>query len=407
MPLTRNLYELDEVVAALQLCLRKGWSQAIFWIYELVVSKEETLASQTLMDIWLRSGGGLDPHLFQDTWAGQGTRIMAAIKAAGSLHAVRLLDRAAALEYRPCVTPLPATPASQARRTTRAAAFVASLSADETLDRQEAAKWWISLDAACRQHNRTDALWLLQAIQPLLCADSIWSALQIAVRGVATTKAAIAFLRTSAIPANQILCQANAVLLLCIPTKERETQTLVKPADLPSYKRDWATWIAEAGRRKTRIHEIPKEALHSQTVRGSMPFKYTNIMDVRDPVVLLSEGCRFWQEALEVEGITVDEETGSIQFPDDDVLEGFYERYFPDDIPDEWSTADQRKSHGRGCQETAAAAEWLPEPRILEEPVALRTWNLAIHVRTPKKVDGPPWVQPKQVDNRKTIINTK
>lgn len=383
MPLTRNLYELDEVVAALQLCLLKGWGRAIFWIYELVVSKEEALATQTLLGIWLRIGGGLDPFLFEDTWPNQGTRIMAAAKTAGSLHAVRLLDRAAALEYRPCVTPLPATPASQARRTKRAAAFVTALAAEETLDRQEAANWWISFDSACRQHNRTDALWLLQAIQPLLCADSIWLAIQVAIRGSATTRAAIAFLRTSA-TANQILCQTNAVLLLCTPTKERETQTLVKPLDLPSYKREWATWIADAGRRKARIQEIPKEALHGQTVRGAMPFKYTNIMDVRDPVVLLSEGCRFWQEALETEAITVDEETGAIQFPDDDVLEQFHERYFPDDIPDEWSTADQQKSHGRGCQETASAI-WLPEPRILEEPVSSRTWNLAIHVRTVKK----------------------
>ena len=60
MPLTRNLYELDEVTAALQLCLMKGWSRAIFWLCELVLSKEEETAQQILQDLWLRSGGHVD-----------------------------------------------------------------------------------------------------------------------------------------------------------------------------------------------------------------------------------------------------------------------------------------------------------------------------------------------------------
>jgi hypothetical protein len=119
MPLTRNLYEIDEVVSALQVCLLKGWTRAIFWLCEIVVSKEETLAQQTLMNIWLRAGGGQDPFLFQDpSWPTRGQRVMAAIKTAGSLNAIRFLDRTAALEHRPSVTPLAATPTIATRRKT-------------------------------------------------------------------------------------------------------------------------------------------------------------------------------------------------------------------------------------------------------------------------------------------------
>jgi len=382
MPLTRNLYESDEVVAALQLCLQKGWGRAIFWLCELVVSKEETLAHQTLLILWLRSGGGLDPGLFADpSWANRGCRVMAAIRSAGSLNAIRFLDRTASLPARPAVTPLPLHEAAATRRKRNATAFVNSLTVDETIDRVDASNWWISLDSACRQHSRTDAIWLLQAVQPILSADAIWSALKLAARGAASTKSAIAFLHTQASnPAHQVLCQTNALLLLCMPTKERETVALVKPADLPFYNRDWATWTSTAGRRKARLHEIPAEALHSETVRGSMLFKYTNIGDVRDPIVLLSEGCAFWQEAVRAADITVDEETGAIQFPDDDVLEQFYQRYFPDDIPDEWSAEDQKKSHGRGCQETAAPS-FLTEPSIRDELISVSAWNIGIHVR--------------------------
>jgi hypothetical protein len=155
----------------------------------------------------------------------------------------------------------------------------------------------------------------------------------------------------------------------------------MKPADLPRiYNRDWAAWMDAAGHRKGRLHEIPDAALHANTTRGSMPFKYTNIGDVRDPVSILSEGCRFWQEAFQSAGIAVEEDTGSIQFPNDDALEEFYERYFPDDIPDEWSTADQQKSHGRGFLEKAAPS-LLPDPAIREERVSGSSWNIGIHVR--------------------------
>jgi hypothetical protein len=40
MPLTRHLYELDEVTSALQTCLRKGWPRAHYWLWELLQSDE-------------------------------------------------------------------------------------------------------------------------------------------------------------------------------------------------------------------------------------------------------------------------------------------------------------------------------------------------------------------------------
>ena len=81
-------------------------------------------------------------------------------------------------------------------------------------------------------------------------------------------------------------------------------------------------------------------------------------------------------------GITMDEPTGSVIFPDDDTLEQFFDTYFPDDIPDEWSKEDQLKSHGRGVQETAPPPP--EEPQIREEPVSQRAWNCGIHVRVKK-----------------------
>jgi hypothetical protein len=50
------------------------------------------------------------------------------------------------------------------------------------------------------------------------------------------------------------------------------------------------------------------------------------------PQNLFVNGCKFWQI---VGALTVD----------DDSLEAVVDKYFPDDIPDEWSTVDRSKSH--------------------------------------------------------------
>ena len=57
-------------------------------------------------------------------------------------------------------------------------------------------------------------------------------------------------------------------------------------------------------------------------------------------------GCPFWDEALQ-EYATVDE--GSvIHWTSEDKKETFYKRYFPDDIPDEWTKEEKDRSHGDG-----------------------------------------------------------
>lgn len=392
MPLTRHLYELDEVVSAAQTCLRNGWPRTPFWIWELIVSEETELACATLRDAWLHHGGGYDPAaLSVDDWLMRTLRVAQAIRSARGCDATTMLTRTTALPVRPDVTPLPRNPAAARRRAERAAAFVAALDPAEDLPRTGAADWWISLDAACRQGSRTNAVWLLQAAAPLLSASGIWTALKTAARG--GTGSAIDAMRATVQdapqPDKQLLAQTNAILLLCSRGVEEREAMMRVPTDLPI--RFWQTerdrWNAEIGRRATRIYSIPQDALHRETTRGSMSRRFTNIGDVRDPVVILLEGCKFWRDAAAAAGITEDEETGAVLFPTDEELEAFYEEHFPDDIPDEWSDADQGKSHGRGCAETAPPP---PAPLLIrEEPVSQRVWHMAIGCR--KKLTGLTW----------------
>lgn len=379
MPLTRHLYELDEVESALQVSLIKEWPQSIFWTWELSVSLEANRARQHLLTVWLRYGGGLDPQLLTlgiESVMLMHERVMAAIRYANSLTAERLLKLSSKMEARLLVTPLPASREIQMRRITRSSTFSKALDPREYLTPEEAIKWWISLDSAIRQHNRRDALWLLQAVQPHLSSDGIWEGLTRMVRGTETiTGVGVRAIATEAKqhlhPETQLLFQIAAVLYLCYSTEEREAYS-------PILSCSWTPPVE--GRRCSRLYGIPKEALHPETTRGQTPGRYTNISHLRDPD--LSDGCQFWQKALLSAGAVMDEEENTLSFPDDDALERFYDRYFPDDIPDEWGRYDQEKSHGRGCAERAA-------PPVITELVSLDVdtmvsgiaWKCGIHVR--------------------------
>jgi hypothetical protein len=87
-----------------------------------------------------------------------------------------------------------------------------------------------------------------------------------------------------------------------------------------------------------------------------MSATYTNIEELRDPLPSLLSGCTFWRQAALSAGAFYNADTDQVWFPSDESLEYFYATYFPDDIPDEWSLADQQKSHGVGCAETAPPA---------------------------------------------------
>ena len=58
MPLTRNLYREDEVIASLQLCiLRRRHVEAVFWATELLESQMVTEFLNAIRVIWLNGFG--------------------------------------------------------------------------------------------------------------------------------------------------------------------------------------------------------------------------------------------------------------------------------------------------------------------------------------------------------------
>ncbi len=102
-----------------------------------------------------------------------------------------------------------------------------------------------------------------------------------------------------------------------------------------------AEWEGAEGRRKRRALRINTEAILWGCARSLQKNTETNVEEIREPFHALKGGT-YWE--------TVAVEMGGWRriAKSDDHKEVFYDLYFPDDIPDEWSAEDQEKSHGRG-----------------------------------------------------------
>jgi len=98
-------------------------------------------------------------------------------------------------------------------------------------------------------------------------------------------------------------------------------------------------WIGLTGRRSRRELAIPQECLYGLTQRGSK--RESTIPEIRriDDRILFEPAGSYWHQRLLEGGWTPG-------WTSDDAMEQFYQTYFPDDIPDEWSSKDQEVSHG-------------------------------------------------------------
>ena len=95
------------------------------------------------------------------------------------------------------------------------------------------------------------------------------------------------------------------------------------------------------GCRARRVYEIPRIALPFLCRRGLQSCYVSNLKEIRGIKNFINSSVPCWEELLEPY-------TSFKEIQDDTELEKMHEKLFPDDIPDEWSLADQKKSHGDG-----------------------------------------------------------
>ncbi len=135
--------------------------------------------------------------------------------------------------------------------------------------------------------------------------------------------------------------ERRALILLCLCSDKKAFQDIVLK-DIPEqYMVKKEEWSLLEGRRARRVHKIPTEAILWGTRRSLEPNTQTNMNDLLNILPSL-QGSPYWEE--------VASSMGSWKHirKVDEMKEAFYDMYFVDDIPDEWSVKDREKSHGYG-----------------------------------------------------------
>ena len=133
-----------------------------------------------------------------------------------------------------------------------------------------------------------------------------------------------------------------SVITICLSPSQQEESFRPLPSSLddPSRIDHWNSLLGT----KARVYSIPQSALYGRTLRGRMRWTQSTVSQLNniEPHLI---GCPFWEEAISEYGTIL---KSTILWNSDDDREAFYQRYFPDDIPDEWTKSEKAKSHGEG-----------------------------------------------------------
>jgi hypothetical protein len=342
--LTRHLYRYDEVRAALLWCIfNKRTTEGLFWVQELLDSECYTELYQVLFEGWLWSVGIARMEWFRQFWSlfqkedvtedelllCANTLLRLPMRDSTLLHLL-LRGPVATLErlpptpktdtFLPIVSEFVNTPLKQQLlRYFRVGKVISAwILGKQLLDELGDDEWWRSL-------GRIE---LTTMGNP--CARQCFEG----------------FARIDALfpddASMKLACQAIAIAFLCLsPSLQTKSMYGLPAIEVDSHSASCLKeWAGLLGRRKRRVLSPPPESLSWITSRGCNPYTKTTIKEIRTFTidVLRDKGCPFWQERLEE----------SNPWSSDEAFEEFWDTYFPDDIPDEWSLEDQKKSHGPG-----------------------------------------------------------
>ncbi len=313
MVLTRHLYSLDEVHAALVYSSqRSDCSETVFWCRELIDSGYAVEAISTLFSAWMWHRGPFDLQ-----WLVRA----AATLASDSVTEEDILISAYHLSQRSMrdhslwtiltstvpdrVTPCTPRCANQAHDPKELFFFRALYQG------KAQSAWWIA------RHMEPSCVWelLYQYVELSDYAESY----RICFHVLQHYESLLGYRAED----SNILCLA--VLSACLSPAQQEKSFRVLSEPAPSIIMP----PKEGTIRSARRYSIPTACLYGDTARGRMTWSQSTYRSLRE----LELSGPFWDEHK----WTTEEEH-----------EAFYDRFFPDDPPDEWTLAEQQRSHGDG-----------------------------------------------------------
>lgn len=375
--LTRHLYRYDEVRSALLWCIvSRRITEGLFWAEELMNSGCHTELFQILFEGWLWSVGISRFEWFRQFW-------ILFEKPDIDENELRLLVNS--LLRLPCRDSTtihllfhgPTKPMERLPPTPKADTFLAHSGITSPLKQTL---------VRCFRLGKVTTAWIL-AYELLQEGEDAWwdflARYEVVAQGSPSVRQCFDHFRSvceSLFPEDEsihLACQASAIAFLCLsPLYQKKSIYALTESVIDSHSASCLSeWKSLEGRRQRRVYTPPSECLSWMTSRGSNPYTKTTIKEVRNLSidVLREKGCPFWQEVLDAKN----------PWLNDDVFEEFWDIYFPDDIPDEWSSEDQKKSHGSGILRPTEepSLEKLVHKWFFRVP-SLLLWNAAKEGRT-------------------------
>ena len=129
-------------------------------------------------------------------------------------------------------------------------------------------------------------------------------------------------------------------------------------------------WQAETSMRKRRAIKPRAEALLYLTDRSEQTQYVSSEPDIQVGLLETLKQSEYWSCILEHYM-----EDGLSTWKSDEHHEAFYELYFPNDIPDEWSLQSREMSHGRGLGKPIEQARARFIHHTLQRSKSLELWN--------------------------------
>lgn len=349
--LTKHFYESDEVIGALRYCILQGRVlEMTFWIQELLESDMYTDAYTTLLELWLLYYSCIMPQWI--TYA---------------MHECDIFELGLNLALCPDrdITPF-AVLALQTDEVDRVK------STDKKKGLLTISDYYIT---ALHQHRARSAWWATHT----LGYDLAWNLLEDIYDERYKTQ--IQHIRIQSGIDNVILL-CGAICYICL-VQDRglvENQWHRVSDDMRCTIERWGQCKSI---RQRRVYSVPIASICGCGLRWSLPKSentYERLNNLEESVRNDRQG--YWWTRMRSAGYNME----TCEWSSDDAKEAFYSTMvsIDDDIPDEWSLADKKKSHGAGMLRSADelisggrwARCWLPT-----RPLQRGAWGLECKVQ--------------------------
>jgi hypothetical protein len=167
----------------------------------------------------------------------------------------------------------------------------------------------------------------------------------------------------------------RSIAFVLVSLNDTQWQSATKPLverEIPvEVKEAIDEWDSEESLRKRRVYKIRSSALISITERSEQSQQESSEYEIQSDLLKTLLESPYWTNIL-------DDYMDNGKWKSDSYHEMFFSTYFPCDIPDEWSSQDREKSHGRGLGRSPEVGLKRFIDALFQRSKSVEIWNLTI-----------------------------